>query len=276
MKLVDAASYFDLTEARHPDTGALLFKGQFGPFDDSRRDANAAYRRTLSVRPGTAIPAERTMRFMDVVWLIGAMEPDGLAEVHRQKYVVQQTPLKLSISRLPAFLAGTVASTAWSNPQWVKDAKQLEESSSLPQMFEVYQASVADVRVHDVLWVTGTAYLVLSVHQQSSGFQSSNCLKLDQAAPLAATVTPRTYSPTTGAYTNGTPVAVNALRVRWQSLYAYGSQAEERFQEGDCSVVLPAGTTVTTRSTVLLSGVTYQILSVNSISGAVVLHARPL
>lgn len=274
MKLVDAASYFDLTEAIDPTTAKLLFKGQVDPFDDSRRDSSAAYRRVLSVRPGTVIPTSRSVRLLGQVWLVGGMEPDGLSELHREKYVIQRVAYQLKVSRLSGFLAGTVASTLWAAPNWVKDAKQLEVSSDTAQLFDVTLPDGSDVRVHDVLWSATEAYLVLAPHTQASGLMVANCLKLDQIAPVVASLVTRTYNPVTGAYSNSASSNINALRVRWQSLYAYGSQMSERYQEGDLAIVLPTGTAVGTGALITLAGVVYQTLAVLDISGAVVLHAR--
>lgn len=274
MKLSEAASYFDRSAATVPETGKILFMGQIDPFDDSRRDSSAAYRRILSVRPGTAIPASRVVKMLGVVWMIGDMEPDGLEELHREKYVIQRAQSTLKVSRLSGFLAGTVASVLWSSAQWVKDAKQLEVSSVTPQIFDVSFPDGSDIRVQDVLWDDVTAYLVLAPHRQASGILSANCLKLDQALPIAANVATRTYSPTLGTYSTSAGTSVNALLVRWQSLFAYGSQAAERYQEGDVAIVLPTAAAATTATVVTLSGVTYQTLAVLDIAGAVVLHAR--
>lgn len=274
MKLSDAASFFDRTAVTVPETGKVLFMGQVDPYDDSKRDAAAAYRRILSVKPGTVMPVSRAVKLLGQVWLVGGMEPDGLDQLHREKYVIQRAPSQLKVSRLSGFLAGTIASTLWASAQWVKDAKQLEVSSQTPQLYDVALAAGSDIRVQDVLWATGVAYLVLAPHDQASGLMTANCLKLDQILPAVATLVTRTYSPTTGAYSNSAGSSANALRVRWQSLFAYGSQASDRYQEGDIAIVLPTGTVAATNTLVTLAAVAYQTLAVLDIAGAVVLHAR--
>lgn len=274
MKLSSAAAYFDRTPAYDVTTGKVLFRGQIDPYDDSKRDANAAYRRVLSVRPGTAMPASRVVRMMDVVWIIGSMEPDGLLELHRQKYVLQRAPLAMNVSRLSGFLSSTVALTVRASSQWIKDAKQLEESSKMPQLYDLYMPEGTAVQVQDVVWSATEAYLVLALHNQASGIMSVHCLKLDQIAPVSATLATRTYNPVTGTYSVSAGSAVNALRVRWQSLFQYDSQMSDRYQEGDIAIVLPTGTSAGTSTLITLSGVTYQTLAVLSIAGAVVLHSR--
>jgi len=274
MKLSDVSTYFDLIPVTHPTTGVLLFKGQVDPYDDSRRDSASAYRRILSVKPGTALPTPPVVRLMGQNWLVGAMEPDGWAELHREKYVIQQAPLPASVSRLSGFLSSTVAFATHCAPYWVKDAKQLEVSAETPPLYEVALAKDSDVRVHDVIWGAGFAYLALSPRLMASGILLALTLRLDQTTPIPASLTNRAYDPVSGEYSSPAATNVNALKVRWQSLYQYGSQMAERYQEGDTTLVLPAGTAVTTQTSVVLSGVTYQVLAVLDISGAVVLHAR--
>lgn len=274
MKLVDAASYFDLTPATDPDTGVLLFKGQIDPFDDAKRDGTASYRRILSVRPGTAIPAGRVITMLGKTWLVGTMEPDGLQELHRQKYVLQEAAKTVKVSRLSGFLAGTVVSTLRANVAWYKDEDQVDVSSQMPQLFDIMLPSGSVVQDQDILWNTGEAYLVLSKWDSVAGFFELDCLKLDQVLPVAANLTTRTYVPTTGLYTTSAATTVNALSVRWQNLFKYVSQASEKNKPGDVAIVLPTGTAASNSTLVTLSGLTYQTLAVLDIAGAVVLHAR--
>jgi hypothetical protein len=276
MSLTQASSYFDRTAVSAPDTGQILFMGQLEPYDDSKRDAASAYRRILSVKSGTPIPASRVVKMFDKVWIIGASEPDGFEDIHRVKYVTHYAPVQLKVSRPNGFLFEAASSTLWASPQWIKDSKQLETSSDIPQIFDIALPDGSDVRVHDVLWATGMAFLILATHLQASGLLVANSLKLDQIAPATAGLVVRTYNPVNGNYTNGVTVQTPALLVRWQSLFAYGSQSSERYQEGDVSIILPTGTAASTGTTVDLAGVTYQAMAVLDVSGAVVLHARVL
>lgn len=272
MKLVDAASYFDRTPVTDPATGLQLFLAQIDNFDDARRDASAAYRRILSVRPGTVVPG--VVKLMGQIWLVGAIQPDGLGELHRQKYVIEKATTILKLSTLNTFLAGTYSSIQWASPHWTKDAKQLETSSETPQIFDVTLPAAAAVSAQTILWIAGSAYLVLAPHPAASGYTIATCLKLDQSSPSTANLQTRTYNPVTGTYTTSAGASINALRVRWQSLFSYGSQAAEKNQEGDVAIVLPAGTVATNQSLITILGVTYQTLAVLAVGGAVVLHAR--
>lgn len=274
LTLAEASSYFDRTEVRDPDTNTVLFKGQTDVYDDSRRDAGGAYRRILSVAPGTAMPPKKAVRIRGQVWLLGNLEKDGLEEAHRDKYVLQPAPVKYSISRLPGFLTAQVAVSQWGSAEWVKDGKEIEVSSRYVQQYYVYFSTDADVREYDVIWWGLSAYLALSVHPQASGYLVATCVKLEHAA-VNATLSTRTYDPALGEFVASVPTTVRAMRVRWQSLFSYGSEADTKYKEGDCSIVLPTGTQVATKDTITLAGTTWSVLSVDDIGGAVVVHGRP-
>lgn len=274
LTLAGASAYFDRTEVLDPVSGARLFYGQLAPYDDSKRDAASAYRRIMSVVPGTAMPAGGAVRVLGQVWLVGAKEVDGLELAHRDKYVLHPAQALHNASRLPGFLQGTVAATLWADVSWVRDGKELETSSRAVGLHTAYMPVGADVREYDILWAGADAYLVGSVHLQPSGFQSASCVKLEYPAGNV-TLSTRVYDAAAGSYSASVASTVKGLRVRWQSLYAYGSQADARFQEGDTSLVLPAGTVVKTSDTVVVSGATWGVLAVEAIGGAVVVHGRP-
>ena len=273
MTLASASTFFDRTTVTDL-AGAVLFLCQVDPFDESKRDSGPAYRRIMSVKPGTVMPASRTVHLLGKTWAIGVMEPDGQAELHREKYVIHPVPLTLSVSTLSGYLSATVATTVRASAHWIKDTKQLETSSRTPPLYDVTMALGLPVEPLQVVWAPTEAYLTLSAHEQASGLLTLTSLLLDDNALGAVTVASRTYDPVAGGYVAGTSATQQALFVRWQSLFEYGSQMSERYQEGDVSIVLATGTSVNTSTTITRGAVTYQVLTVLDIAGAVVAHAR--
>lgn len=269
--LAQASTYFDRTIVYHADSGQALFRAQVEPYDDVRRDASTAYRRVLSVKAGTVVPSE--VNVLGTVWLVGASETDALDEIHRQKYVIAQAKARLRSSTLAEYLQSNYSQTLWAAPYWSKDAKQTEVSSASPQMFDVYLSTT--VAAQTVLWDDTAAYLVISPRPMASGLQAAHSLKLDQTR-AQATLRKRTYSPTAGAYVQEQTVSVPTLQVRWQSLFEYGSQMDERYQEGDASFVLPLSCGADTACTVDVAGRQWQVLSVDVVGGAAVAHCRRL
>lgn len=274
MTLADAASFFDRTAVLHPDTDAHLFYGQVDPYDDSRRDAIAAYRRILSVAPGTSVPS--AIKIFGNVFLVGGSEVDGLESEHREKYVIQQADAKASVHRLPGFLAGTVASQVWAKASWEKDGKELEASDAALQIFDILVPMASDVRVHDIVTLAGSTYIVHSTRPGGAGFLMVSAYKLDQTTPAASSLVSRTYDPVSGSYVSAAAVTPNCLRVRWQFLFRYDSREDAANVAGDAAFVLPSGTSITTASRITLAGAEWKVVSVDSIDGAVVAHVRPV
>lgn len=274
MTLSDASSFFDRTPITDPDNGKVLFYGQIDPYDESRRDGVGAYRRVLSVKPGTVIPTTRAIRAFGQVWVMGIREVDGLAQMHREKYVLQPASLKMSVGSLNEFLAGTAASSAWADIEWLKDSREEEVSSSVVPLLTVYFADGTSVHENDVVWSGADAYLVESTRSLPSGLFAAIVIKLEYAVSAASHFA-RTYDPVAGAFNSPTATPVNCLRVRWQNLYRYDTQGEAKFQEGDTTLVVPSGTTITTADRITLAGKEWSVFGSEAFSGAVCIHARP-
>lgn len=273
LTLADASSYFDRTPVLDATTGATLFYGQIDLYDDAKRDSATAYRRVLSVKPGTALPASRALRIHGSAWIVGASELDGLAVAHRQKYVLHPAPTKVGLVSLSGFVTAAAAPEYWADMVWFKDGKEDAVSSRVVPMYTAYLAQSVSLPEYSVIKQGAAAYLVETPHGQASGIQSATCAKLE-FAPADATLATRTYDPVQGKYTASTDTTVKCLRVRWQSLFLYGSQGDAKYQEGDCSLVFPTGTTLATKDRVTLAGQVWSILAVETLGGAVVAHGR--
>lgn len=275
MTLEAASTYFDRTQVTTL-AGVKLFKCQIENFDDSKRDAGAAYRRIMSVKAGTQVPIGTAVKALGRTWLVGNSEPDGLASIHREKYVIHPATETFNVSTLSGYLTAATVAQSPGSAHWVKDSKQLETSSDSAQIYDLSFPRNTSFPERAVVWSADAVYLNLAEHNQASGLKILSGLRLPAGALGTATVAPRTYDPVVGSYTLGAGANLPCLRVRWQSLFAYGSQMAERYQEGDVSLVLPAGTVVDTASLVSVSGQPFQVLAVLSLSGAVVLHAREI
>ncbi len=276
MNLADASRYFDRTEVFDPDTGRCLFKAQMKNYDDSHRDNASAYRRVMSVAPGTPMPAARSIRMLGDTWLVGDRQRDGQANAHRDKFVVQRTPAQGSVYSLAGFLAGTRKALAWMDMLWLADRKELEVSSDVPQQYLAYYPETLDVMQHDVVVHQGKAIVVQSAAHTGSGISEARGLLQATVAPTNVIVNKRTFVPSTGRYTTNPTVTVQGLLMRWQELYRYEAQSDERYQEGDRSLVLPAATAINNSDTVTAGGRNWSVTGVQPISGCAVAHLRPL
>lgn len=273
LTLADASGYFDRTPIHDAYTGALKFYGQVDPFDDSKRDSATAYRRVLSVKPGTMIPERRAVRILGACWLVGSSDLDGQGTAYREKYVMHPAPSTMLVTSLSGYLSGATPIANYGELAWLKDGKEDASSSRGVPMFTAYLAKGAALAEYDVIQVDGVAYLANPPHLQASGVLSATCARLEYL-PVDATLSTRTYDPAQGKYTASVATTVKCLRVRWQALFVYGSQADAKYQEGDCSLVMPSGTVLATKDTVTLGAQSWSVLAVEDIGGAVVAHGR--
>lgn len=290
MTLQAASAFFDRTQAYDPYTGVKLFMCQIDPFDESKRDSSTSYRRVMSVADGTVIPGHRSVQALGVVWVVGDPEPDGMADIHRKKYVLVPTTGLLRVSTLSEFLAGQYQHSSWASVSWARDDKSQKNTSTPAQMYDIFIGR--DAPTASILWSETQAFLVNSWRPMPSGLGCAHSLRLEAGAENA-TITTRKFDIVTGGYQTVGQINTQCLRVRWQNLFEYDAQTDQRFEEGDLSVVVAEsveiglfgevialgaavgqGTVSKTTSLLQVGGVRYQVLAVNSRSGVKVLHCR--
>lgn len=272
MTLAQASAFFDRTEVRNPDNGEILFMGQMDPYDDSKRDAGAAYRRVLSVAPGTELPAHRGLHVLGQNWLAGHMEPDGLNELHREKYVLQPaSPVR--VYTLANYLAGGAFNSTWAGVEWFKDGKEIGESSDVLVQFNGYFAEGTALPPSGIVTRGNQVYLIRTVRPTASGFDVAVLMRLDYQVAVA-TLKRRTYSPSSGAYVDAADQPVASLLLRWQDLFRYTDPDPKRHRPGDDTLVVPAAPTVANADRVVAQGLLWQVLDVLAVEGTQVLHVR--
>lgn len=274
LKLSAAASYFDRTPVVDAYTGAVICYGQVDPYDESKRDAGAAYRRVLSVAPGQVLPAHGAVSVLGMTWLVGRRERDGLQELHRDKYVLQPVDTQFNVATLTGYLSGTPRASAFAAPEPVKTGKEAESSSDVVIFNNVYLSPAVQLAKHEVVWSAQGAFLALSTQVLPSGLKAAYSVLLDHG-PEDASVISRTFDPVNGTHAATAPVTVKVLRVRWQNLFEYPGQIAERYQEGDDVFVFPTGTAVDASTLFELAGKSWRVLAVSDLGGAVTVHGRP-
>lgn len=272
MTLTQASSFFDRMPVYDPDNGEVLFYGQVDPYDDSKRDAGAAYRRVLSVAPGTPMPARRAVRLLGSEWLVGNMEPDGLADLHRQKYVLQPAHA-CGLLTLAQYLAGAAADPTWAGVEWFKDGKEVSESSEMFTLYSGYFAEGLGPAIGEIVTAGTQAFLVRSVRRMPAGFDVA-VLAEQRGRPASATLTRRVFVPATGGMADSAPVPVPALRLRWQDLFEYTVSEPVRHSPGDDTIVLPAATQVANADRIELGGQLWGVIDVTTVHGVKACHVR--
>lgn len=263
MKLKQAANYFDRLVFADAYTPATTFLGQLDVFDDSRRDGMTIERRILSVAPTVTIPARRTVTSDGLTWLIGDSQRDYYkTEAIRHKYVMHIAEELVAIKTPDQAIQMSTGSTAWASRVWVKPAKEIEISSDVSDVFNIYFARNETPSEGSLIYMASRWHLIRSVYPTTAGLLVALTDELPEPVRTSMTLTSRTYVPATDTYTT-TPVTVTGLRIRWQSHFRYLSRASEKFKPGDIVAVIRklSGTPVA-GSRVTIGSDTYNVVAV--------------
>lgn len=275
MKLSRVSSYFDRLVCRDA-YGTAKFKAQLNLFDDSTRDGLGSIRRVLSTDPAVVIPPRRVIDTGDKHWLVGENHPDYFADAPiRYKYTLHQVDGLGRIRSLADFLADAPGTQAYMGRVWTKAAKQVEVSSALYNVFELFFSEAESLSTPCVVSLDTTHFLAHTTYPTEGGFLAASAVELP--APIVAlTYAERVYNPVEGVWSD-TPKTVVALRIRWQDHFRYFAGYSERYQEGDVQFVVrtDAGVTPKAGDEVMVGGQAYRVVAVYDEEDTWGLHGRP-
>lgn len=275
MRLAAAVRAFDqqtLTDAY----GTATIRGQFDLFDDSKRDGVVTRRRILSVMPDVVMPARNALSIGGQVWIVGGGNPDYFKQGEiRRKYVLHEADGLATVRTFAQFLSGASGLSAYAALDWVKAAKEVDESSELTDVMTAVFARTETLPDDGVVSLAGLNYLLREPHLSAAGFQTVLADEIKAPAIEQGTFTGRTYDPVSDTW-SGTPATVSFLRLRWQSHFRYLSQRTLSYQPGDDVLIcLKSGATPKANDSVVLSDGTWQVLAVQSEDASCwSLHAR--
>ena len=275
MKLRNIAKAFDKTPIVDAYTGAVLGKGQFDLFDDSRRDAYGVDRRILSTDPSVEVPARRVIRTENDVWLVGEFQPDfWRGKELRHKYVLHQAVGLATIRTLGERVRGEAGATAYASEMWVKDAKRVEDTALSASLFDLYFTTIEAIPTPALITLGGDEFLSTATHVTAGGFRVLRCERLGWSAHAVATLRHVVFDPRLDIETE-TTTSVDVIDLPHQALYEMRSAAALEHQAGDRVLVLDSGLGVDAGDRITLAGRDLQVLSVESWADAEVVLARP-
>lgn len=236
MLLHAAARFFDKLECVDAYNPNNTFKGQLDLFDDSKRDGLTVERRILSVSPDVVIPPARVLIIAGTFWIVGDLSVDSFRGSDiRHKYVVQQ-----ATGGLYGYYEDSIKQTlapVHVAAVWVKDLKEIETSSRLYGVFNLYFASTENIEVGQIVAAQNSLYRVRSVYLSAAGFKVATATEVPRANPSVVAYTPKSsvaYDPVLDTYTPiGLPAVAQGLWERFQNSYFYESAAAPKYIEGD-------------------------------------------
>lgn len=276
MKLKNVARFFDRLVCRDA-YGAATFKAQLGLYDDATRDGLGSVRRILSVDADVDIPLRRVIETAGAMWLVGGDHPDYWgAEVVRNKCVLHRVDGMASVRQAAQLLAGSAGLQAYCSLVWVKSAKQIETSSEVFDVFDIYFAHGENLAAPCFVSLDGKHYIVHETYPTEAGFTAARAAELYD--PMPSAVFQRiSYDPVTDTQTPASTSA-NVIRLRWQEHFKYFTQYSERYEAGDQQVLVAKVevAVVTGGDIVTLSAKPYRVVAVQDEGDVWSVHVRPV
>ena len=121
----------------------------------------------------------------------------------------------------------------------------------------------------------GTTILVRAAAHFASGFMEARGYQQPADTLLAVTILQRKFNPATGGYDLLASASAPSIKARWQELFQYTDQLDERFQEGDAVLAVPAATPVQMSDHLERAGEKFLIQDMTLMAGVLVIHVRP-
>ena len=252
---------------------ASTVRGQFDLYDDSRRDGMTVERRIISIAPSVSLPTRRTLLHDGKYWMIG----DGQADYYknamiRNKFVAHQATELVVPRTFAQTIAGSGGTPAWAARVWVKGSKEIDISSDITDVFDIYFARGESILEHSIIQMDGRYHLVRSTYPSSAGLLVALADELPEPVVVTATVTTKVYLPIQDGFSID-PVSVTALRIRWQSHFRYPTMNAEKFKPGDVIlIVLKTAVTPDAGSTVVIGNDSYHVRSITDENDCWSLH----
>jgi hypothetical protein len=275
MRLADAASYFDKLVCKDA-YGPATFRAQLDLYDDAKREGLTVQRRILSVAPGVAIPARRVITFGGDQWLMGAREDDSFnGAAVRNKYILHRAG-GLAALQTPGQALSSGGTTAYAARMWVKDSKEISESSKLEGFFNLFLAATEAAEEGTFITLGGRVHRARNAFVSVGGFLEAECSEIP-AGVVTGTYRARTgYNAGTDTETLAAGVAANVLRLRWQDSFRYANKGAEKYEPGDIKALVRKAvvTAAAPGDQLTLVDGAWSVLSVETESDCWGLHAR--
>jgi hypothetical protein len=275
VKLKQAATYFDRLVCQDA-YGTATFKAQLGLFRDSMRDSSGSVRRTLSTAPNVVIPSRRVIVTDDKTWLIGESHPDYFKKgLIRCKYTLHQAEGLAHIRSFSELLADDAGVRAYAAKVWIRAAKQIEISSDLFNIFDIYFAAAETLVESCVVSLAREHYIVHDVYESEAGFRVGRASQLPDAV-VEVTLRDRAYDPITDTWAEAM-VTTDALRMRWQEHFKYFAQYSTRYEHGDQQFIVRQAEVPTVKAGDMLTwnGQPYQVEVAYDEGEVWSIHGRP-
>lgn len=268
MRLHLAAKHFNRMPCNDGYTGAFLYNGQLQLFDDSKRDSESSERRIIELAPELSPPARNVIEVHGVRYILGhGFQDSALGSVIRRKYIAHEATNLSTWYTLQQLCQNTTGTQAWAAKAWVKDSKEIDESSDMIGVNHIHMSTSEAVAPTNIILFDGGYHIVRKTTKGPAGTLVVTCDEVPEPAIETATLNNVVYDPINETSTV-TTTSIRVLRLRWQSLFEYRDAASPSFNPEDLQVVI-AKTVATpvVGATLVMSDGDFQIDSIMSETG---------
>lgn len=263
MRLHAAATHFNRMVCTDAYSGKYLFNGQIGLFDDSKKDTEGSERRILELAPGTVLPARGVVEAEGVKFILGHGYADSaLGKTIRVKHVAHEATALAKIRTLAQVCTGAAGVDAYGARAWIKDSKEISESSEMIGVNHMHFSVRESLNVNDTILFEGQLHLVRKVNVGAAGTLIATCDEVGKPDVEVCSYTAVTMDPVT-ELKDTLVVVLTAVRLRWQSLFEYRDDLTKAFHAEDSQVVIAkSSVTPNVGSTFNLSDGVFHITSI--------------
>jgi hypothetical protein len=258
-EFIDVASYFDDTDIYDGYTDALLYKGQFGTFDEAARDGTTSKRRTLSLRPGFEIPTRRLLSIIGNQWVVGDGTPDSFDnEIVRTTYWLKRVTDLAQVLTPAQACADAAGIDLGIHKVYIRDTLSAS-NADYDAFFNVF-CNLAEIPAKASYIRTGSTYLrVRNSHRDINGMALAECDELDSPTRVAVTAANSgIYDPITDTYPGDTTTLQGLMFDRYKG-YELQTQADPLTLAGDKTLILSTDKPIGQR--LVISGVSWQVIA---------------
>ena len=238
MRIHAAAVRFNKMPCNDGYSGTFLFNGQILLYDDSRRDSEGGERRIIELAPDLTPPSRRVIEAHGTRYIMGhGFDDSMLGRVIRRKYIAHEATHLATFYTLQQLCQNTAGTSAWAARAWVKDSKEIDESSDMIGVNHIHMAPSEAVAVTNIVRFDNAYHIVRKSNKGAAGTLILACDEVPEPAIETASLKTGSYDPINEVMSTST-TSVRVLRLRWQSLFEYRDAIAPTFDPEDLQVVV--------------------------------------
>lgn len=258
--LSDIAAHFDDIDIVDGYTGVKVFKAQISSFNETSPDGSTNKKRTMSVVPGTIMPARRVISYFGEKWIVGDGNTDGLQNRRIRTAYWTRKVIDMAVRLTPAQVCNDIPGYELAtSKEYLKDTVNYVTDSEYDPQWDFTMSITENVFKGQFISTGSKLFRVRSAHTTAGGFLLANCDELDGSPRVPVTLTSMgEYDPITDVRA-GTVTNTFGILFDPSKLFRFASQADARYLAGDMTLILSVPVPV--GSLVGLAGVSWKVMT---------------